>query len=263
MTRTGQLIDDLLRSDLADDPTRSAASEPQRATVTARRRRQWGKDASLAAVTLGAVSGFLALTQAIGGDNGSRFDRAVVRGIGRGRHPVLNRVAQGISFFGGVPGAVAVSLGAIALVRKRPRLAAQVAVGALGGIGAELVLKRLFRRKRPTLLSHLEHVSSSSFPSGHSMASASLYLTLAFVASRSRRLRGHRRALLAGAGALATTIGATRVFLGVHWPTDVLGGLALGTAWACASEAAFDVAAAGQLERAHLAGPPALVVPHA
>jgi len=96
-------------------------------------------------------------------------------------------------------------------------------------------------------------VTSTSFPSGHSMASSSLYVTLAFVASRSRRLRSRRGSLLAGAGAFATLIGATRVYLGVHWPTDVLGGLALGTAWACAAEAVFDLTGADRIEREAIA----------
>ena len=132
-------------------------------------------------------------------------------------------------------------------------------LGALGGTIAELILKRFFRRERPRLLAHLENVTSTSFPSGHSMASSSLYVTLAFVASRSRRLRKRRAALLAGAGAFATLIGTTRVYLGVHWPTDVLGGLSLGTAWACAAEAAFDITGAERIEReAEAASAPAV-----
>ncbi len=249
MAPSSELMRDVLASDLIDDPNRLAAHEPVRAEATARRRRRWGKQASLAAVVLGATGAFLALTCTIGGQNGSRFDRAVLRTVGRARHPLSNAAVRTVSVLGSVPGAGAISLAAVVLARSRPRLATQIVVGALGGISAELGFKRIFRRKRPTILLHLEHVSSSSFPSGHSMAASALYLTLAFVASRSRRLRSDRGSLLAGAGALATTIGATRVYLGVHWPTDVLGGLALGTAWACIAEAAFNLTGADRVER--------------
>jgi undecaprenyl-diphosphatase len=80
------------------------------------------------------------------------------------------------------------------------------------------------------------------------MAAASFYLTLAFVGSRGGRLRARRSSLLAASGILASAIGATRVYLGVHWPSDVLGGLALGTAWASLTEAAFDLDAVRSLE---------------
>jgi undecaprenyl-diphosphatase len=243
------VVNDVLASDLVDDPSRSAAAEPLRAEVTARRRRHWGRQASLAAVALGATGSFLAISRTISGDDGNELDRAVVRALGRARHPVSNAIMRSLTFFGGVPGAVSVSVAALALSRRSPRLASQVVTGALGGAIAELGLKRIFRRKRPTMLAHLEVVGSTSFPSGHSMASSSLYLTLAFVASRSRRLRAHRTALIIGAGTLAATVGLTRVYLGVHWPTDVLGGLALGTAWACAAEAAFDITGADRIER--------------
>ncbi len=243
------VLDEVVASDLVDDPNRSPAAEPVRAEVTAERRRRWGKEASLAAVSLGALGVFLAISRTVRGAEGTSFDRAVVRAAGRGRNPVTSSVVRGVTFFGSTVGAVGISLVALALSRKTPRLAAQVAVGALGGVTAELGVKRLFRRQRPRLLEHLEVVRSTSFPSGHSMAAASLYLTLAFIASRSRRSRTHRAALIGTASALAATIGATRVYLGVHWPTDVLGGLALGTAWACGAEAAFDYAGAKRIER--------------
>jgi undecaprenyl-diphosphatase len=198
-----------------------------------------GGTAALAAVALGGIGSFLVLSRTITGRS-RRFDRAVVRAVGRARRPITNALMRGVTFFGGAIGAVGVSAAALVLARNQPRLAGQIAAGALGGVTAELVLKRIFLRKRPTMLLHLEQVASTSFPSGHSMAAASLYLTLAFVASRTRRLRGHRRTLLAAAGALAASVAGTRVYLGVHWPTDVLGGLALGTAWACGAEAAFD-----------------------
>lgn len=207
------------------------------------RLREWGEQAVLAGVSLSAIGGFAALATAIVHDRNVVFDRRLVGLVGRGRRPVGNAIARALTFFGGPIGASAVVLGALAMTRRRPALAAQVSIGAAGGIIAELVLKRFFLRKRPTLLAHLENVQSTSFPSGHAMAAASLYLTLAFVAGRSRPLHEHRGVLLGGAGALASVIGATRVYLGVHWPTDVLGGLTLGTAWACATEAVFDLGA--------------------
>lgn len=244
------VIEEVLASDIVDDPTRTPALEPAKAAATARRRRAWGKHASLAAVSLGAIGGFAAISRTIHGSGGNAFDRAVVHAMGRARHPVSNAVVRGVTFFGSAVAGFAISGGAIVAFRRRPRIAEQIVAGAVGGISAELVIKRFFRRERPTLLAHLEKVKSTSFPSGHSMAAASLYLTLAFVGSRSRRLREHRAALLGAAASFASSIGATRVFLGVHWPTDVLGGLALGTAWACATEAVFDLTAAAELEDA-------------
>ena len=212
--------------------------------VAASGRRSWGEQAALGAVALGGAGGFLAISRTIGGHRGNRFDRAVVHRMGRVRSPIANAVMRGITFLGSASGTTLVSALAFAWAsaRRRPRLASQMVWAGLGGASAELVFKRLFSRKRPTLLAHLETTASTSFPSGHSMASSAMYLTLAFVASHTDELRHLRAPLIAGAAAVAGAVGVTRVYLGVHWPTDVLGGLALGTAWACAAEAAFDLA---------------------
>lgn len=216
------------------------ATQIFRDDASPRQKRRWGRRASLAAVSLGAVGGFLAVTRTIENSSGNAFDRAVMTAFGRARHPVSNAVARGLTFFGSVIAGATIATSTVVALRRRPRIATQVAVGALGGTVAELLVKRFFRRERPRLLEHLERVKSSSFPSGHSMAAASLYLTLGFVASRGRESKKHRAVILAAASAFAASIGATRVFLGVHWPTDVLGGLALGTAWACGTEGAID-----------------------
>lgn len=240
----------LLATDLVDDPARCPEDEPARARATARRRRRWGEEASLAASSLLSLGAFFLLSGAIGKKDANAFDLAVTRAVGRARSPVTNALGRAVTSLGSVAGAAAMTTTALVLTRKKPRLAAQILTGAAGGIIAELGMKRFFMRKRPTVLEHLENVGSSSFPSGHAMASASLYLTLAFVAGRGHRLRGKRRALLLGGGALALSVSASRVFLGVHWPTDVLGGFVLGTAWACLSEAVFDLTAAASVEEA-------------
>lgn len=243
----------VLTSDLVDDPSRDPLRELDRVRPTATRRRLWAWRAFRGAVTLSALGAFVAIERAVHAGKPNSFDRGVVDAMGRARRPWLTVVAKTVTFFGGVFGAVAISTSAFVAARKRPRVAAQIAIGSLGGVIAELALKGRFVRERPKRLEHLEAVHSTSFPSGHSMAASCIYLTLAYVASRSRRLRGDRTLLLAGASTLACSIGATRVYLGVHWPTDVLGGLALGTAWASATEAIFNWTGAARVEEATLA----------
>src|SRR4029079_7138266 len=93
-------------------------------------------------------------------------------------------------------------------------------------------LKHVFSRPRPDLVPHLSYVTSSSFPSGHSMLSAAVYLTLGGLLARcqsSLLLKAH---VLAWASVLTFLVGVSRVFVGVHWPSDVLAGWAAGAAWA-------------------------------
>jgi undecaprenyl-diphosphatase len=138
-----------------------------------------------------------------------------------------------------VSGVVTASIAAAFLARRRFRLVTQIATGALSGVTAELFFKQLFHRERPTLLDHLEAVKSTSFPSGHATAAASLYMTLAFVSTHTPRWRARRNAMLAGGATLACAVGLTRVYLGVHWPSDVAAGLAMGAGWAYALERAL------------------------
>src|SRR3546814_7587701 len=78
----------------------------------------------------------------------------------------------------------------------------------------------------------LVEVSSMSFPSGHSANSAIVYLTIATLLAQVVDTRGARNFILVAAGLLVAAIGCSRVYLGVHWPTDVLAGWSFGTFWA-------------------------------
>ncbi len=115
-----------------------------------------------------------------------------------------------------------------------PRLAAVVAASALAGSTLVTVLKSTIGRVRPD--SHLAEavVDGLSFPSGHATMSAAIYLTLGTLLASTRARRRERAWVLGGAAAIAVLVGASRVALGVHWPTDVLGGWAFGAAWAIA-----------------------------
>jgi undecaprenyl-diphosphatase len=121
--------------------------------------------------------------------------------------------------------------GFLALQRKR-WLAAYLLAAVASGVIMSTLLKLGFDRPRPDLVPHGQVVYTSSFPSGHSMLSAVVFLTLgALLASGQGNLR-LRAYLIALAVFLTTIVGLTRVYLGVHWPTDVLAGWTAGAAWA-------------------------------
>lgn len=107
-------------------------------------------------------------------------------------------------------------------------LVLSVSVGAL----LSAFIKAQFVRVRPELVPHLVEVSSPSFPSGHSMNSAIVYLTLAVLLARSQSSRRIQVYLIGTAVLLALLVGSTRVYLGVHWPSDVLAGWSVGALWA-------------------------------
>lgn len=93
-------------------------------------------------------------------------------------------------------------------------------------------LKQLYDRPRPDLVEHLDTVHTASFPSGHAMMSTVIYLTLAALVVRffdDMRIRVY---VICVAVFIAALVGLSRIYLGVHWPSDVIAGWALGAAWA-------------------------------
>jgi undecaprenyl-diphosphatase len=114
--------------------------------------------------------------------------------------------------------------------------AALLVMGAiLAGLLASQALRWGFDRPRPDPVPHGMQAYAQSFPSGHSMMSALVYLTLGALLARTQSRRRVKAYLLGLAGVLTVIVGVGRVCLGVHWPTDVLAGWALGLGWAMLS----------------------------
>jgi undecaprenyl-diphosphatase len=118
------------------------------------------------------------------------------------------------------------------LVRRQYHALALLLVATIGGILLNDLLKEAFARPRPPSALHLTEVRSLSFPSGHAMESATIYLMLAALMARLVVLRVLKLYFIGLAFFLTFVVGLSRVYLGVHYPSDVLAGWTAGLAWA-------------------------------
>jgi undecaprenyl-diphosphatase len=135
---------------------------------------------------------------------------------------------------GGVGVLVLITFGASGylLVTGRGKAALAILVAVGGGILISTFAKIGVDRVRPELVPHGAPVSTASFPSGHSMMAAVVYLTLAVMIARVEPRWSAKTYIVAIAMLLTLLVGLSRVYLGVHWPTDVLAGWFIGCAWA-------------------------------
>lgn len=126
---------------------------------------------------------------------------------------------------------IALVAGYLMVIRRLPLLWLMLAASVLGSV-LNLALKAIIGRDRPDHALHLVEVSHASFPSGHAMLSTTVYLVLGAVVAATRTRRRERAYILAAALLIAGIVGLTRVYLGVHYATDVLAGWSLGLCWA-------------------------------
>lgn len=151
--------------------------------------------------------------------------------------PAMQEAARDITALGGaaVLGLLTtIVVGYLAMDGKR-RMALFVAGFVAGGWILSALLKDLFQRPRPELVPHAVYAASSSFPSGHSMMSAVTYLVLGALLARSQQRVILKAYFILVAVLLTTMVGVTRVYLGVHWPSDVVAGWTAGSVWALLS----------------------------
>ncbi len=188
-----------------------------------------------------AAWAFVALANEVSEGDTRAIDRAILLALRTPGHPAdplgppwLEEMMRDFTALGGVAVLALIVLAVVGflLLRRKRRTALLVLVASGGGIVLSSVLKFGFERPRPELVPHGSIVYTSSFPSGHSMMSAIVYLTLGALLARAqpdRRLKAYLILLSVGVTLL---VGFSRIYLGVHWPTDVLAGWTAGAAWA-------------------------------
>ena len=159
------------------------------------------------------------------------FDTTILLALRRLHTPLLDQVMTGITFLGqpSVLVIMSLGLGIWLLTHGRRSQATTLAIAALGAVGLNYWLKQLFARDRPALWDRIVDVRYYSFPSGHAMVSMVMYGLIGYLlATRFPRWRG---LILSLTILLIVVIGFSRLYLGVHWPTDVAAGYAAGLVW--------------------------------
>lgn len=185
---------------------------------------------SVLAVMGGAVTGIGAILHAGGTDS---IDHSVWRWVVDHRVAALDGLAKGLTFAASTSVVVPLTIVVAALLAwwaRRGRDAALVGASAAGAYLITAILKDLVERPRPPVGQRLVTVHEWSFPSGHATQSVALYGAVLVVVVASSG-RGARVAGWCAGVLVALAVGWTRVYLGVHWFSDVLGGWAIGASW--------------------------------
>lgn len=194
---------------------------------------------ALVAIAAG-VWAFAALATKVDEGHTRGFDRRILLSMRRPGDlaplgpPALVEAARDVTALGGVVvlGILSTGVAVFFVLDGKSHLAGFLAVSIASGEGLSVLLKDFFDRPRPEIVPHAAYASSSSFPSGHSMMSALTYLTLGAMLATYHKRRRLKAFFLLTAALLVFMIGLTRVYLGVHWPTDVLAGWTAGGVWA-------------------------------
>ncbi|MFT3804313.1 MAG: phosphatase PAP2 family protein [Burkholderiaceae bacterium] len=154
------------------------------------------------------------------------------------RTPALNAIAIDVTALGSGAGLAILTafLCVFFVLDRRPRLAAHALLAAGGAAGLTAALKFYFERSRPDVSLRLVEIQGFSYPSGHSLASAAIYFTCAILIARPLPGLASRSVIWGFFLALIGAIGLTRIYLGVHFFSDVLAGVMVGIAWAALVE---------------------------
>jgi undecaprenyl-diphosphatase len=184
---------------------------------------------------------FMVLVGEIAEGETQAFDVMILKALRRRDDPSkpigpawLENALLDLTALGGstVLGLVIVAVVGFLLLQARYRTALFVLITSASGELVSTVMKQAFNRPRPSVVPHLRDVYTTSFPSGHAMESAIVYLTLGAILMRVTESRVTKLYCLGMAMLLTLLVGVSRVYLGVHYPTDVIGGWIIGFVWA-------------------------------
>jgi undecaprenyl-diphosphatase len=224
--------------DRGGSPTSAATDAPQRVLGAVR----WAWP-TLLLVAAAALALAAHIVEEVAEGDTLRSDRAILLALRHADDPSrpigpswLMQTAIDLSALGGFT--VLWIFGVVAagylILHQRRAAAVWLSASLIGASLFDAGLKSYFHRARPNVVPHLAEVSTSSFPSGHAMISAAAYLSVALMLAETDPRRVGRVYLLIVACVLVVMIGCSRVFLGVHWPSDVAAGWCFGSLWALA-----------------------------
>jgi undecaprenyl-diphosphatase len=190
--------------------------------------RLWWSGALLAFGTFALIT-----RELIEGEVGS-MDSGILLRVAKIRTPWLTSVAVDLTALGSSTLVVLFSVFTLSvLLVLRDRWGAlQLLTASVGAGILTLVTKNIIERVRPVEAQQLIVVSGFSYPSGHSVSTSALYLTIAIIAARYVHYSGAKTVILLAMSAVLILVAASRVYLGVHYATDVVSGVSLGAAWA-------------------------------
>jgi len=184
-------------------------------------------------IALLATVAFILFSQIVLGGWTQAGDDAVLQWFARHRSPLLDSFMREVTALGSIGIlAIVASIASVFLWLTHHRWSVLILLaGIIGGWTANSILKIWFERPRPTIVPPLAEVGSLSFPSGHAMTSMIVYGSIAYLLTRFEPTRNIRRATVVATLLLIVLIGISRVYLGVHYPSDVVGGYIAGLAW--------------------------------
>src|ERR1700693_4411648 len=184
---------------------------------------------------------FVRITRELIEGDVSAMDSAILLAVAKKRTPWLTITAVDVTALGSITLVVLFSaFTLVVLLVLRDRMGALQLLAASAGAGIlTLVTKNFIERIRPEEAQQLIVVSGFSYPSGHSLSTSALYLTIAIIAGRHVQHSGARAAIFLAVSAVLVMVGASRVYLGAHYLTDVVSGISLGAAWALVLAGSF------------------------